>query len=83
MIQFGGIPITQPEANREARKKIRLVVEAVTGNPVTATHLATATSEMARRLLNEAKSARIEVALDIQRNRDELWLFQGDAERSR
>ena len=65
MIQFGGIPITQPEAIREARKKIRLVVEVVTGNPVTATHLATATSEMTRRLLNEAKSARIEVALEL------------------
>ena len=65
MIQLGSIPITQPEAIREARKKVRLVVEAVTGNPVTATRLATVTSEMARRLLHEAKSARIDVALEL------------------
>ena len=64
MNRLGSIAIRQPESVLEARKKIRLVTEAVTGDSLIATRLATVTSVLARRMARENTSPRIEVSID-------------------
>ena len=64
MTSLGSISLSHPEAILEARKKIRLVAETITGDPFTATRLATVTSEMARRLRHGNSAARIDVAIE-------------------
>lgn len=66
MISLGSIAIRQSASILEARNKIRTVADAVLHDAVSATRVATATSELARLLLREGDSARIEVSLEIQ-----------------
>ena len=78
MTHLGSIPITRSESSREARNKIRRVVETLVGDTVLATRLATSTSEMARSLLREAAAPRIDVDLHFHDRRYDLALtFSG------
>jgi len=75
MIRLGSIAIRQSASILEARNKIRVVAETVLQDAVVATRVATATSEIARLLLREGNSSRIEVGLDIQARA--RWLVLG------
>ena len=54
MIELGEISITVPESITDARNKVRQVVEYLSGNQLIAGRLATATSELSRRLLGDS-----------------------------
>ncbi len=74
MIEFGGIPITQQPSVSEARNKVRVLVESLTSDTMFATRIATATSEIARALLREGDTPRIDIALEANGNQSRLCL---------
>jgi sigma-B regulation protein RsbU (phosphoserine phosphatase) len=64
MIPLGGIAIVQPSSVFEARSKVRQAIETLTGDPLAATRLATAASELARAVARSGGGGRIEAGLD-------------------
>jgi len=73
MIGLGVIPVTQPRSVIESRNKVMQVVLELSNDTVTATRIATATSQMARSL-SLGRSGRIEVALEATDHRCNLIL---------
>ena len=78
MIDLGTISIGHPESAVDARNKIKNVVQLLTDDPIAATRLATATSEMCRSLLRGASPSQVAVAIDTDTGDPRLELsFKG------
>jgi sigma-B regulation protein RsbU (phosphoserine phosphatase) len=73
VIELGEISITVPESITDARNKVRQVVEYLSGNQLIAGRLATATSELSRRLLGDS-SGMLSFLLDPRSDRTLLLL---------
>ncbi|MHC5023935.1 MAG: ATP-binding SpoIIE family protein phosphatase [Planctomycetota bacterium] len=80
MIDLGTIPITQQSSIIEARNKLRLVTEALAGDEVAATRVATGVSLMTRMLLRQGVSPRLEVGVEADPDKLVLWLTFVDSE---
>ena len=78
MIDLGTIAIGHAESAVDARNKIKSIVQLLTDDPIAATRLATATSEMCRSLLRGASPSHVAVAIDTNAGDSQLWLsFKG------
>jgi len=78
VIDLGTISIGHPESAVDARNKIKNVVQLLTDDPIAATRLATATSEMCRLLLRGASPSQVAVAIDTDTGDPRLELsFKG------
>jgi len=64
MISLGKILINHQRSINESRKKILIVVKSLTGDPIIATRVATATSQMCRLLYRASITPRIELEID-------------------
>ena len=64
MIELGTIPIKNQASIVEARNKIRLLAEDLELDSITATRMATMTSELSRRMATTGQATSIKVALD-------------------
>lgn len=83
MIDLGEIPLNESGALAEARNKIRNLSATASGDELLAIRLATVSSQVARSLHRENRSARIEVALCDQRGGLDLVLnFVGELDDS-
>ena len=80
MIDLGTIQITQHVSIIEARNKLRLVVQALAGDEVTATRVATGVSLMTRSLLRQGVSPTLEIAIERDPDKLLLWLTFVDSE---
>jgi sigma-B regulation protein RsbU (phosphoserine phosphatase) len=80
VIQLGAIPLAHQSSIIEARKKLRLVTESLTGDEVAATRVATGVSAMARALLREGISPSLEVAIEADSDKRLLWIAFLDSE---
>jgi sigma-B regulation protein RsbU (phosphoserine phosphatase) len=74
MTILGSIAIHSEASVREARKKVLSVVEVLTRDSVTATRVATATSEAARLYLDAGASPHLELSCDFDRSTTDLLL---------
>lgn len=63
MIRLGSVAVGHALGVNEARDKVRQVVEALTGDSITATRLATATSQVCRLLQRETNEPSVSLAL--------------------
>jgi sigma-B regulation protein RsbU (phosphoserine phosphatase) len=63
MISLGSITVARESSVYEARRKVRQVVEKLTGDPLVATRLATAASELARGMARGEGAGRIDAAV--------------------
>ncbi|UCF46894.1 MAG: hypothetical protein JSU89_06855, partial [Myxococcales bacterium] len=68
MIHLGSIAIRGDDSVLEARRKIRAVAEHLAHDAVTATRLATLTSEIVRLYVQQGNGSRLDVACDAQHN---------------
>jgi sigma-B regulation protein RsbU (phosphoserine phosphatase) len=68
LIRLGSIAIRGDASVLEARRKIRAVVEYLARDTVTATRLATVTSEIVRLYVQQGRGSRLDVACDAQHN---------------
>lgn len=80
MISLGTITLLHQLSSNEARRKVWLAVEALTGNTLSATRLATATSEMCRLLNQHGVAPHIVVELHNQDHHPALCLIFEDRE---
>ncbi|MHC4910775.1 MAG: hypothetical protein ACYTF9_13780 [Planctomycetota bacterium] len=80
MIELGAIPITQQSSVIEARNKLRVVAEALTGDEVTATRVATGVSLMTRMLLRQGVAPSLEVSVESDSDSQLLWITFVDSE---
>jgi sigma-B regulation protein RsbU (phosphoserine phosphatase) len=80
VIDLGTIQITQHSSIIEARNKLRLVVQALAGDEVAATRVATGVSLMTRMLLRQGVSPTLEVAVEEDPDKLLLWLTFADSE---
>jgi sigma-B regulation protein RsbU (phosphoserine phosphatase) len=74
VISLGSIPIRGEASVRETRSKVRAVTAAMADDDVESTRLATATSEAARRYLQEGRSPRLELSFEVRRDHTLLLL---------
>ena len=79
MMELGRIPIRHQTAVGEARRKLRIVTEELTRDPILATRVATAVSEMTRTLLRRGDQPHIRVSLES--NGDQATLVLSFADR--
>ena len=68
MIHLGSIAIRGDASVLEARRKIRAVAESLAHDAVTATRLATVTSEIVRLYVQQGNGSRLDVACEAQHN---------------
>jgi sigma-B regulation protein RsbU (phosphoserine phosphatase) len=68
LIHLGSIAIRGDDSVLEARRKIRAVAEHLAHDAVTATRLATLTSEIVRLYVQQGNGSRLDVACDAQHN---------------
>jgi sigma-B regulation protein RsbU (phosphoserine phosphatase) len=80
VIELGTIQITQPASIIEARNKLRLVVQSLVGDEVTATRAATGVSLMTRMALHQGMSPKIKVGVETDSDKLVLWLTFVDSE---
>jgi sigma-B regulation protein RsbU (phosphoserine phosphatase) len=80
VIELGSIPIVKRDSIIEARGKACRVCESLSGDPISATRLGTAVSQLTRILLASGSGARMGVGLRAEAGRAELILsFEGSA----